>query len=271
MHIDWFGQNWTLPVNRAQFIVGLLALGTVLTAYFVVKLNEAQRVITVNYAKRVQGNRAYGGISSVLPVKLITAGVVPIIFALAFLSVPNFVGQLLQRGQSQWMQDWGLKLVEWFQTPGQNNQSLYQTGFKAWVYPIAYFLLVFVFTYFYTSITFNSKEISENLQKQGGFVPEVRPGKQTEEHLKKIVGRLTLFGALALGLLAVMPVLVEKWLKTTQFNIGGTSVLIVVSVALETLRQLESRALMVTYDGDTYSYDDNKPKNRRFRLRSRRV
>ncbi len=271
VHMDWFNHHWTLPINRAQFIVSLLALGTILTTYFVVKLNEAQRVISVNYAKRVQGNRAYGGISSVLPVKLITAGVVPIIFALAFLSVPNFVGQLLQRGHSHWMQTWGPKLVEWFQTPGQNSQSFTQTGFKAWIYPIAYFFLVFVFTYFYTSITFNTKEISENLQKQGGFIPEVRPGKQTETFLGKIVNRLTLFGALALGILAVIPILVEKWLKTTQFNIGGTSVLILVSVALETLRQIESRALMVTYDGDTYTYDDESKRTRRFKLLRRKA
>lgn len=113
-----------------------------------------------------------------------------------------------------------------------------------------YFLLIVAFTYFYTSVVFNSKEIAENLQKQGGFIEKIRPGEQTEKYLNKIVSRLNLFGAISLGLLALLPLFVERILNTTALTIGGTGLLIVVAVALETLRQLESRALMITYDQD---------------------
>jgi preprotein translocase subunit SecY len=208
-------------------------------------LNEAARNLTVNYAKRVQGNRAYGGITTVLPVKLITAGVVPIIFALAFLSVPSFVGQLLSGSSNPHWASIGQHLSVWFQTP--SITTLHSEGWRAFIYPVSYFLLVFVFTFFYTSITFNSKEIAENLHKQGGFIEGVRGGDQTEKYLSRIVNRLTFFGAFSLGLLAIVPVVAQMFV-TTNISISGTSVLILVSVALQTLRAVESRALMVTYD-----------------------
>jgi preprotein translocase subunit SecY len=211
----------------------------------IVKLNEAARRLTIHYAKRVQGNRAYGGVTTVLPVKLITAGVVPIIFAVAFLSVPSFVGQLLARNPSASLQQFGANLSLWFQSP--SPETFQQPGFTPYIYPLVYFLLVFVFTFFYTSIAFNSQEISENLQKQGGFLEGVRSGKQTEKYLARVVNRLTLFGALALGFLALTPIIGQYFLKS-NIAIGGTSILILVSVALETLRAVESRALMVTYD-----------------------
>jgi len=219
--------------------------------WLVVKLNEAARNLTVNYAKRVQGNRAYGGVTTKLPVKLITAGVVPIIFAVAFLSVPSFAGQLMSTSGSERLQLLGQHLVTWFQNP--TAQTFAQPGFTPYIYPLVYFLLVFTFTFFYTSITFNSKEIAENLHKQGGFIAGVRSGLQTEKYLAKTVNRLTLFGALSLGLLALLPIVAQIFLST-NIAIGGTSVLILVSVALQTLRAVESRALMVTYD--QYSRDD---------------
>jgi preprotein translocase subunit SecY len=210
-----------------------------------VKLNEAARNLTVHYAKRIQGNRTYGGVTTVLPVKLITAGVVPIIFAVAFLSVPSFAGQLLAGASSANLQQLGAKLTLWFQTPSATTFA--QGGWIPYIYPVTYFLLVFVFTFFYTSITFNAQEISENLQKQGGFLEGVRSGKQTEKYLAKVVNRLTFFGALSLGLLALTPVVAQVFIKT-NIALSGTSILILVAVALETLRQIESRALMVTYD-----------------------
>ncbi len=235
-----------LPVDaRALLVFVGLALATLTVSYVLVKLNEAQRTITISYAKRVAGNQAYGGIDSVLPVKLIAAGVVPIIFALAFLSLPSFAGQLLQNGNKLWMQEWGARLVEWFQSP---NGSSPTTGKAAYIYPILYFLLVVVFTYFYTTITFNTKEIAENLQKQGGFIPGVRPGQQTEKHLSTILLRLTLFGSLALGVIAILPIFAERLIGTSKLAISGTGILIIISVALETLRQIESRALMISYD-----------------------
>lgn len=236
----------------------ILAIVTIVTV-LVVKLNEASRKITINYAKRVQGNRTYGGVTTILPVKLITAGVVPIIFAVAFLSVPSFAGQLLTSAKSAHWQKIGADLVQWFQTPSAQTFTVH--GWQPYIYPIVYFLLVFVFTFFYTSITFNAKEIAENLQQQGGFIADVRSGKQTEKHLSKIVNRLTLFGAISLGLLALLPIIGQVFLSS-NIAIGGTSILILVSVALETLRAIESRALMVTYDQYSqpdffYDQDDN--------------
>jgi preprotein translocase subunit SecY len=200
----------------------------------------------VNYAKRVQGNRTYGGITTVLPVKLITAGVVPIIFAVAFLSVPSFIGQLLTANHSTRLAAFGQHLIQWFQQP--SAQTFATEGWHAYIYPLTYFLLVFAFTFFYTSITFNSKEIAENLQKQGGFIEGVRSGNQTEKYLGSIVNRLTLFGAFSLGMLAIAPVVAQAFISNASITIGGTSILILVSVALQTLRAVESRALMVTYD-----------------------
>lgn len=238
---------FTIPFNsQVLAIVGGITIATLLLTYFVVKLNEAQRIITVSYAKRVRGNRAYGGVDTVLPIKVITAGVIPIIFAVAFLSVPNFVGQLLVTADSAWMVNLGNDLLRWFQTPGLTGHSVSTT--TSIIYPTAYFFLVIAFTYFYTGIVFDAKQISENLQKQGGFIAGIRPGKQTEQYLRKIVNRLNLFGSLSLGFLAVVPFVVEAFLGTSQLTIGGTGLLIVVAVALETLRQVESRALMVTYD-----------------------
>jgi preprotein translocase subunit SecY len=228
-----------------------------LVTWLVVMLNEAARNLTVNYAKRVQGNRTYGGVTTILPVKLITAGVVPIIFAVAFLSVPSFVGGILTNNHNPHLAKIGHDLTLWFQNP--TSQTFKTEGWIAYIYPITYFALVFVFTFFYTSITFNSKEIAENLHKQGGFIEGVRGGDQTERYLSKIVNRLTFFGALSLGLLAIVPILAQAFVSTS-IAIGGTSVLILVSVALQTLRSVESRALMVTYDQYTepdFFYDTN--------------
>lgn len=255
-HWELFGQS--LPINKSAFLYGLgILIAVIVVTWMVVMLNEASRNLTVNYAKRVQGNRTYGGITTILPVKLITAGVVPIIFAVAFLSVPSFVGQLMTSSSSTRIAELGANLVTWFQTP--SAQTFGTQGLNAYIYPITYFLLVFVFTFFYTSITFNSKEIAENLNKQGGFIEGVRGGDQTEKYLSKIINRLTLFGALALGMLALMPIIGQVFISS-NIALGGTSVLILVSVALQTLRSVESRALMVTYDQyeqPDFFYDDN--------------
>lgn len=243
-HLSILG--WSTPINQKILLYGaLLVVSILLLIAAVVKLNEAARNITIHYAKRVQGNRAYGGVTTILPVKLITAGVVPIIFAVAFLSVPSFLGQLMNGSHSLGLQHWGGNLVTWFQTP--SVQTFTQPGLIPYIYPFTYFFLVFIFTYFYTSITFNSKEIAENLQKQGGFIEGVRSGSQTEKYLGKTVNRLTLFGALALGALAIMPIVAQAFIST-NIALSGTSLLILVAVGLETLRQIESRALMVTYD-----------------------
>jgi len=243
----WFN----LPVDPTTFWVVLsISLLGLAILYFLVKINEAQRIITINYAKRVAGNTSYGGIKSILPVKLIAAGVIPVIFAVAFLSLPAFVGQVMKAmpNADHVIAD---NLVKWFQSP---TASTFTSGdWSVAIYPALYFFLVIAFTYFYTGIVFNSNEISENLQKQGGFVEGVRPGMQTEKYLTQTVNRLILFGSVALGLIAVMPyaidyVFAQVGVSAANISIGGTGLLIVVTVGLETLRQINSRALMVTYD-----------------------
>lgn len=256
--LNIFGQQ--LPLNREQLTFALILLViTLLVTVVVVRLNEARRRISIKYAKRVQGNRTYGGVETELPVKLITAGVIPIIFAVAFLSVPSFLGQLLSANSSASLRELGNNLMLWFQNP--TAQTFQAGGWEPYIYPVVYFLLVFSFTFFYTGITFNSKDIAENLQKQGGFIEGVRGGSETERYLGQLVTRLTFFGAVALGLLAIMPILGQIFLNT-DIAIGGTSVLILVAVSLETLRAVESRALMVTYDQydqPDYFYDTDVP------------
>ncbi len=247
----WFN----LPVNPVYFWIVLgFAVAMLVVIYFLVKLNEAQRIVTINYAKRVHGNSTYGGIKSILPLKLIAAGVVPVIFATAFLSLPALLGQLIQTinpGNS-----FGATLMTLFTAPNASTFStMYPNGITGqwFFYPAVYFVLVVAFTYFYTSIIFNTKEIADNLQKQGGFIEGVRPGNQTAEYLGKTINRLNLFGALALGLIAMLPFLTDYIFiviagQPLGLSISGTGLLIVVTVALENLRQLNSRALMVTYD-----------------------
>ena len=244
----WF----SLPVNPTAFWVTLGVLVVSLFAlYVLVKINEAQRVITINYAKRVQGNSSYGGVKSILPIKLIAAGVIPVIFAVAFLSLPAFAGQVMKATGNPDLLVTANNLITWFQAP--NPGAFTGATIEAFIYPVSYFILVILFTYFYTGIVFNAQEISENLQKQGGFIEGIRPGLQTEQYLSRTVNRLILFGSLALGIIAVMPFAIEYifaqlGVNATNLAIGGTGLLIVVTVGLESLRQINSRALMVTYD-----------------------
>lgn len=244
----WFN----IPVNPVAFWVTLgISVASLIILYILVKINEAQRVITINYAKRVQGNSSYGGVKSILPVKLIAAGVIPVIFAVAFLSLPAFLGQVLKAAGNPHYADLANNLITWFQAPQPGTFT--GSTWTAFIYPASYFILVILFTYFYTGIVFNANEIAENLQKQGGFIEGVRPGLQTEKYLARTVNRLILFGSIALGLIAVMPFAAEYvfallGISATNLAIGGTGLLIVVSVGLETLRQVNSRALMVTYD-----------------------
>lgn len=244
----WFN----IPVNPLVFWLVLgVSLVSLAVLYALVKINEAQRIITINYAKRLQGNSSYGGVRSILPVKLITAGVIPVIFAVAFLSLPAFIGQVLKATNNESYQGIADKLIVWFQTPQPGTFT--GADLTAFIYPLSYFVLVVAFTYFYTGIVLNAKEISENMQKQGGFFEGIRPGIQTEKYLSTVVNRLTLFGSLALGIIAILPfaaeyVFAQLGISATNLAIGGTGLLIVVQVGLEALRQINSRALMITYD-----------------------
>lgn len=219
-------------------IVDVIAIAGMflVTVIGVVFINEGQRNIPVSYARRTNTNAAYGSVDTHLPLKVIIAGVVPIIFALAFLQVPVFLGQLFSNAQTDWLASFAQTVSRVFAP-------------TSWVYAVTYFVLVVAFTYFYTSIIFKPVDIAENLQKQGGFIPGIRPGKETATYLKRVVGRITLFGALALGLLAILPFILQAVIKGSEsLAIGGTSVLIVVAVAIETMRQIEAKALTATYD-----------------------
>lgn len=267
----WF----TVPVNPTMFytVICLAAIGLV-SLYLLVKINEAQRVITINYAKRVSGNTSYGGIKGLLPMRLISAGVVPIIFAMAFLSLPSFVGQIMRASNIN--PELGTNLVKWFQAP---SATTYASGDASmFVYPVAYFLLIIAFTYFYSSFVFDTHEMSEGLENQGGFIEGVRPGSTTDEYLKRTVTRLNLFGSMVLGIISVMPFIIDYvaaqlGVNTSNLAIGGTSLLIVVTVGLETLRAINSRALMVTYDDFSVDDldDDSIPKPKRQLLRRRKA
>ncbi|MBI3337567.1 MAG: preprotein translocase subunit SecY [Candidatus Staskawiczbacteria bacterium] len=201
----------------------------------VVLITEARRNIPVSYAKRVRGMKMYGGVSTYLPLNVNPAGVIPIIFALSILLFPGMIAGFL--GGS----------------PGiiGNIANAANAFFNnIWVHGILYFLLVIIFTYFYTAITFDPKTISENLQKMGGFIPGVRPGKSTTDFLSHILNRVLFTGAISLGLIAILPSIVSGVTGVTGFAflIGGTSLLIVVSVVLDTLRQINSQLQMREYE-----------------------
>ncbi len=201
----------------------------------VVLITEARRNIPVSYAKRVRGNKMYGGTSTYLPLNVNPAGVIPIIFALSILLFPGMIANFLGGVQG---------IVG---TMATNVGIFFQ---NQWVYGILYFLLVILFTYFYTAVTFDPKTIAENLQKMGGFIPGVRPGSSTSVFLKHILNRVLFTGAIFLGLIAVLPSIVAGLTGVTGFTflIGGTSLLIVVSVVLDTMRQINAQLQMREYE-----------------------
>lgn len=201
----------------------------------VVFINEGERKIPVSYAKRVRGTKLYGGASSYLPLKVNQAGVIPIIFAVSILLFPQFFAQTI----SIFSPDISIRLTELVNKFFANLL----------IYSILYFILVVVFTYFYTAITFDPAEIAKNLQRSGGFIPGIRPGTSTSEFISKIVNRTTLFGAIFLGLIAILPNLTQLITGISALTIGGTALLIVVSVALDSMKQIESQVIMREYEG----------------------
>jgi len=200
----------------------------------VVLITEAQRNIPVSYAKRVRGNKMYGGVNTHLPLRINQAGVIPIIFAISILLFPGLIANFFAHAKTEWIANAAVGINAFFQNT--TNQG------------IIYFILVVAFTYFYTAIVFNPDEISENIQKQGGFVPGLRPGKQTADFLYKVLNRITLVGALFLGLIAVLPNIVQGITGTKALTLGGTSLLIVVSVVIEILKQVQAQMVMRDYE-----------------------
>jgi preprotein translocase subunit SecY len=233
-----FASQFALVQTDPTKLTGLIfiLIAAVASVVFIVYLNEGQRNIPISYARRVANAQAYSGVDTHLPLRVITAGVIPIIFALAFLSVPTFLGQLFANAKTAWLASFATKLTTWFST-------------TSWIYAIFYFILVVGFTYFYTAIIFKPDEIAENLQKQGGFIPGVRPGEETSKYLKNIINRITFTGSLGLGIVALLPFVMQTIFKTSQaITIGGTSILIIVAVIIETVKQVQSLALMATYE-----------------------
>ena len=254
---------WTINTKHL-IIAAIILLASVLITLAVVYLNEAQRLVQISRAKKVQGNRSYSNVGTVVPLKLISAGVIPIIFAVAFLSIPQLLGDILVKNFAEgvWQYDLGSKLVLWFSQTGTNLEQY--GGPEVYIYPLTYFLLVILFTYFYTSIVFSAKDVSEQLQRQGSFIDGVRPGEDTRKYLSRAVNRLNLFGSICLGLLAISPILPIlilghdfQFVFPATSSLLGTSILILVAVALETLRKVESQALMATYEDS-----DQKPSAR---------
>lgn len=198
----------------------------------VVALQKGERKIPVQYAKRVVGRKMYGGQSSHIPVKVMMAGVLPVIFASSLLALPQTIALFTQGGVSQWMTK--------YLTP--------QGDIGIWIYTVLNIILIMFFTYFYTAIQFNTVEYAKNLQQNGGFIPGIRPGKPTSEHLEKVVSRITFVGGISLAILASLPIILSK-LFGMDVNFGGTAIIIVVGVALETVKQIEAQMLDRHYKG----------------------
>ena len=217
--------NWIEGISVA--VLALLVVG------FVVFITNAERRIPVQYAKRVVGRKMYGGQSTHIPMKVNMSGVMPIIFAQSFASFPRTIALFFPTPEVGSFWDGFLKAID--------TQSAF--------YAIFYFVLIIAFSYFYTSIQFNPIEIANNLRKNGGFVPGFRPGKPTSDFINKVLNKITLFGAIFLGIIAVLPIVMSRFVSISGLALGGTSVLIVVGVALETVKQLESQMLMRHYKG----------------------
>lgn len=220
--------------SQIATFIGYALLGIV-TIAGVVFVTEGQRNIPVNYAKRIRGNRMYGGVNTHLPLRVNQAGVIPIIFAISIVLVPPLIAGLFTNSAVPWIATLANGITAFF-----TNQT---------IYGVMYFVLVVAFTYFYTAVIFHPQQIADNLQKQGGFIPGIRPGRPTAEYLSFIANRIILGGALFLGIIAVLPVITQSVTGIATFALGGTSLLIVVSVVIETVKQIDSQMVMHDYEG----------------------
>jgi preprotein translocase subunit SecY len=221
-----------------QNVIGtvfFLALG-LLTVVGVVLINEGQRRIPVHHAKRVRAGRVYGGSTTFIPLKVNSAGMIPLIFAVSIMVLPGLISNLLAASNTTWVRDIARNLSIWFSPTNL-------------LYNIVYFALVVGFTFFYTMVVFQQQRIPESLQRQGAFIPGVRPGKNTAIYLQKVLSRITIVGALFLGLVAILPWIVAQLTGVQSLLISSTSLLIVVGVAIDTMRQLEAQLLMRNYEG----------------------
>src|SRR3990167_5932004 len=223
---------FTFDVSQIPVYLGFIVAGAVIVGG-VVFITESERPIPVTYARRVRGMKVMGGISTYLPLRVNQAGVMPIIFALSFLLFPQMIATFLSKSS-----------IAALSIPASAVEGALA---NQWVYGGLYFALVFIFTYFYTAITFDPQQISKNLQKNGAFIPGVRPGGTTSEYLGNIITRITLVGALFLGLLAVLPLIMQAFTGFTALTIGGTALLIVVSVVLDVVKKIDAQTSIREY------------------------
>lgn len=226
----------TLKIIQSSQIMSLIIFGIIAIAVviLIVIVNEARRQIPVSYARRIRGLKAYGGVDTHLPIRVNTAGVIPIIFAMSIMIFPGVAAKFFTQAKSEWLAQSATFISHLF------NNNLF--------YGVLYFLLVIGFTFFYTSMVLKPKQIAENLQKQGGFIPGVRPGTETESYISYIVSRINLTGALFLGIIAVLPFVMQSVTRINTLAIGGTGVLIMVSVIIETMRQIQAQLVMRQYE-----------------------
>lgn len=221
--------------DPSQLVTALLFVALVIvTIVGVVMINEAQRDIPIQYARQVRGSRLSGAVTSHIPLKLNMGGVIPIIFAVSIILFPTVIAQFFVNARTPAVREAATWVLATFQ-----NQL---------VYGVVFFLLVFAFTFFYTSVVFHPDTVAENLQKQGSFVPGIRPGAPTAEYLGWVTNRLMLAGALFLAIIAVLPLAVRAWTGNQNIAIGGTSILIVVSVIIDSIKQIEAQMSMHEYD-----------------------
>ncbi|MEA3449884.1 MAG: preprotein translocase subunit SecY [Patescibacteria group bacterium] len=224
----------TFDQSQLFMMIGFIAIA-IITIVGVVVITEAQRNVPVQYAKQIRGNRMYGGTSSHLPLRVNMAGVIPIIFAISVVLFPSMIAQFFIQAKTAWIAFAAEWVIAMF-----NNQLFYG---------VSYFILVFAFTFFYTEVIFHPTQIAENLQKQGGFIPGIRPGKNTSEYLANTTHKIILVGALFLGIIAILPLILKAITNMQALALGGTSLLIVVAVVIETVKQIESQLTMREYDG----------------------
>ncbi len=226
----------TLAVLDTSRIIGLIIFGIIAIGVVILIIfgNEGQRQIPVSYARRIRGLKAYGGVDTHLPIRVNTAGVIPIIFAMSMMIFPGVAAKFLTQAKSESL----ASAATWVANLFSNN----------WFYGVLYFVLVIAFTFFYTGVVLKPQQIAENLQKQGGFIPGVRPGQETAKYLSYIISRINLTGAVFLGVIAVLPFIVQAITKINTLVIGGTGVLIMVSVIIETMRQIQAQLVMRQYE-----------------------
>lgn len=223
---------FTFDPAQIPLYLGFL-VSAILITYGVVIMTEAERPIPITYAKRVRGMKVYGGISTYLPLRVNQAGVMPIIFALSILLFPQMILNFLSTAQGGVL--------------GNITNIMLTVLENLWVYGALYFILVFLFTYFYTAITFDPDSIASNLQKSGAFIPGVRPGRSTSEYIGKILTRITLVGAIFLGLIAILPLGMQAMTGQASLAIGGTALLIVVAVFIDLIKRIEAQVAMREY------------------------